>query len=249
MVYCFCFSPTPSVDMSQSGDKSYFTQCLCPWHVLVWNQAGTGGVLKALLGCNCSRDVPEFQPQAGPPEFIANALSKWFFSPAVWLHYLPVSFSLQSNFCFVLAGLVQRPLTCVDRFPWSRAQYLPALLTKAVWGVWAACSGACKGFQSGKQSCVVHSQKAALRGCSAGAAVAAHRAADGTLPPRLQISHTSPAGSSLQTGNKQAHTWKQESQPYIKWLNQCTFIEILRVAWIGLFTGWIMEILRASAML
>lgn len=34
---------------------------------------------KALLVCNHSRDVPEFQPQSQPLEFIANTLSKWFF--------------------------------------------------------------------------------------------------------------------------------------------------------------------------
>lgn len=31
---------------------------------------------KALLVCNHSRDVPEFQPQSQPLEFIANTLSK-----------------------------------------------------------------------------------------------------------------------------------------------------------------------------
>lgn len=53
-----------------------------------------------------SRDVPEFQTHSWPLEFIANALSKWFFSN-LWLHYLSVSFRLQSSFCFVPAGLVQ----------------------------------------------------------------------------------------------------------------------------------------------
>lgn len=99
VVHFFCFSPSSSVDMSQTGDKSYFIHCPCPW--LLWSQAGTGG---ALTWCATTQGTfPSSSPSLDPWSSLQMYFQSDFFSN-VWLNYLPVSFSLQSSFCFVPAG-------------------------------------------------------------------------------------------------------------------------------------------------
>lgn len=119
------------MDVNQTGDKSYFIHCFCPWHVLLWNQAGTE-VLQGSPGVWPFKGCSWIPAPLLTPKVHCKCSFKVIYFSMVWLHYLPVSFSSQSNFCFVLSGMVQEALICMGRFPWSGAQYLPACVTNAV---------------------------------------------------------------------------------------------------------------------